>query len=75
MEGSIMESQRLADEEKARKSAAAAPDKAKLTTFAAHIRTMEIPDVKSPEALAVIKRINSTLNDLAKWVDAEASKI
>lgn len=69
------EAKRLAEEEKARKSAAAAPDKAKLTTFAEHVRTMDIPDVKSAEAVAIIKRINSTLNDLAKWVDAEAAKL
>lgn len=69
------EAKKRADEEKARKSAAAAPDKAKLTAFAANIRTMDLPDVKAPEATAILKRINTDLNNLAKWIDTEAAKL
>lgn len=69
------EAKRVADEAAAKKKAAAAPDKAKLSAFAAHVRTMDIPDTKSPDAVAVVKGINARLHDLAKWIDEQAAKL
>jgi hypothetical protein len=68
------EAKRVAAEAAQKRKAEAAPDKAKLTAFAAHVRTMDLPNVKAPEATAIVKQINTTLNELAKWIDAEAAK-
>ena len=59
----------------AAKKAAAAPDKAKLMEFAAIVRELKLPDVKSGQAETVRLEIESKVASFAKWIETQASTL
>jgi DNA repair exonuclease SbcCD ATPase subunit len=61
--------------EAARKKAARAPDREKVKAFAASVRSLAIPVVKSPEALAVVATIQQQIEKFAKWADDKAESL
>lgn len=80
------EAKRVADEkaaaeEKAKadalaaKKAAAAPDKAKLMEFAAQVRALEVPAVKSADSNAVRAEIATKVANFANWIETQAASL
>lgn len=63
----------LAD--KQAKKAAAAPDKTKLLTIAASVRTIQFPTVSTPEAAAVLADIEAKRESFAKWIENQISTL
>jgi hypothetical protein len=73
-EKAAAEAKRHADELAARK-AAAAPDKEKLMAFAQQVRSLQLPEVKSPEAQSAKAEIQAKVASFAKWIETQASTI
>jgi hypothetical protein len=63
-----------AAKELARK-AAAAPDRAKLIRFAADVRSLSLPTMKSEDGKATAEEIAAKVESFAKWIESQASKI
>lgn len=51
------------------------PDKSKLEEFAGVIEAIQMPDVKSEEALKVVATIKDSLNKLAVWTRTQTNKL
>lgn len=51
------------------------PDKAMLTAFAGIVRSLELPIAKSTDGKAVAAGIGVKVDSLAKWIEAQASKL
>lgn len=62
-------------EEAAAKKAAKAPDKTKLTTFAAEVRALKAPNLTTEEGKTVQVTITDQIAKFAAWVDAQAAKL
>jgi hypothetical protein len=59
----------------AAKKAAAAPDKTKLLTIAASVRTIQFPTVSTPEANVVLADIEAKRESFAKWIEAQIATL
>lgn len=68
-----IETDRIAAEEKAKRDAAAAPDKEKLSALVAAIRALPVPDLGTSPGLAQL--ITEQREKFAAWVAAQSSKL
>jgi hypothetical protein len=59
----------------AAKKAAAAPDKAKLMEFAALVRKLEVPIMKSIEGKNVAVDVGVKADNFAKWIESQAATL
>jgi hypothetical protein len=59
----------------AERKAKRAPDKAKLSSLADTIMNMELPDVKTDDAMAVLHQVEQRMAELAEWINAEVCKL
>jgi membrane protein involved in colicin uptake len=59
----------------AAKKAAAAPDKAKLMEFAAKVRSLVVPSMKSDESNDVRDEIVGKIASFAKWIETQAGTL
>lgn len=66
------EAKRIADEEKARKRAAKAPDREKVKAIAASLSAIVLPQPASIELVPTFGEIQKRIADLAKWIEAQA---
>ena len=66
------EAKRLADEDKARKAAERAPDKAKIRAVATAVRAIQMPSVKSAEASVVLTNVFAKVESFAAWIEQQA---
>ena len=66
---------KAAADAKAKKSAALAPDKDKVASLSKTVRGIAMPDVKSPEARAVVQNIAVYFEKLAVFIEQQAERI
>lgn len=66
------EADNVARVEAERRAAAAAPDKAKLKAFAAELRRLTVPELKSTQVLGLLP---GKIEELAAWVEAQISRL
>lgn len=69
------EARAKAEQEEAARKAAAAPDKQKLADFAKMLHTMPMPGLTTSAAMRVGVDLGLRLNNLAKWLDEQVSKM
>lgn len=73
------EAERVANEAKAKaeaeKKAKLAPDKAKLQMYADALLAIELPVVRTDDAVSILTRIEQRVEELANWISAEVSKL
>ena len=69
------EAKAAADAAAAQKKAARAPDKQKALTFAATVRTLKTPEATTAEGKAVMAEIAQKVENFAKWIETQASKL
>lgn len=61
------------EQAEAARQASLAPDRQKLQKISAHLRTLELPEVSSAEAVIVRNEISMRLGKLALWIEKEAT--
>lgn len=59
----------------AAKKAARAPDKTKVLDVAERLRTLQLPEVKSEEASALLGQVNMRISQLASWIEQQADQL
>ncbi len=76
-ENAAQEAQREAQEEREawERTAAAAPDRIKLLTVCATLRTLELPTVQSFAAKTAVAELETKLTQLASWLEQAARNL
>ena len=73
------EAERLAAEAKAKadaeRKAKRAPDKAKIQSYADALLAIDLPDVKTDDALSVLAEIEKRVTQLSDWISGEVGKL
>lgn len=72
------ETKRIKEEEaqrQAERKQALAPDKEKLMTWALHIANMDLPTVKSKEAIEIMNNANDSLKQISEYIKLNAKKL
>lgn len=62
-------------DEAAKKKAARAPDREKIIAVVQKLALIELPNVRSPEAMALVGDIRNRLNGLASYIDEKAGAL
>jgi hypothetical protein len=66
---------RAKDEAAAAKKAAAAPDKAKLLEFAATVRALTVPQMKTENGQVIRNDVQTKTESFARWIEAQAQTL
>lgn len=69
------EAKRLADEAEAKRKAALAPEREKLSVYAICLRGLLIPALDSEGGILVVDELRARVEKLAKWVEVEAQRL
>jgi len=69
------EALRLVAEEKAKKKAAAAPDKVKLSQFSVLVGNIEVPEMSTPEGNAIAEDLKSQIKNMAYEIQHKANTL
>jgi hypothetical protein len=59
----------------AERKAKRAPDKAKIQSYADALLAIDLPDVKTDDALSVLAEIEKRVTQLSDWISGEVGKL